>query len=576
MKFDLKFLALPLVAAVSLYAIQAYAQVPDAATRAADPARAADRIERGEQAFEEVSPIEIDEGALLEAPPNADEIFLTLNSLSIEGATAFPESRLAVFYEDLIGTEITLTEIYRVANDMTRFYRNEGYVLTQVIVPPQTIDSGNVRLQVVEGFINRIDVDGADRESEQALQLIRLYTKGMQTGEEALNIAALERALLMINELAGIEARAILDESPDTPGGADVLIVIERTLADGFLGVDNHGTRYLGPLQVIGSAGVNSVMGMNERLSVTGVVAPDDGPSSELGYIGAQYEQPFGPLGSKLTLFGSYTETDPGHDLADLDVEGTSKTIGARYEVPIYWTRRTSVFMNAQFDWRDVDSRNNVEVFDREDRLRVARLGVRGEFLENWVLGNALNTMEFTVSKGLNVFDATDEDSVNTSRAGAGWDFTKIEGEVTRLQRLGSGWNMLFGVSGQWASDGLLSSEEYGLGGLSYARGYDSSEVTGDDGLAGKIELQWNDPFSVSWLDSWQMFGFYDAGRVWNHDAASSNLKRDTLTSTGGGLRVGITEDTSFGAMVAFPLNRDIASYGDDDPRGYLSLYHRF
>ena len=36
------------------------------------------------------------------------------------------------------------------------------------------------------------------------------------------------------------------------------------------------------------------------------------------------------------------------------------------------------------------------------------------------------------------------------------------------------------------------------------------------------------------------------------------------------------TEDTQAGFAVAFPLNRDVQTQGDDDPKVYFNLSHRF
>ena len=135
---------------------------------------------------------------------------------------------------------------------------------------------------------------------------------------------------------------------------------------------------------------------------------------------------------------------------------------------------------------------------------------------------------------------------------------------------------MLLGAKGQYTSDPLLSSEEFGVGGVSYGRGYDSSEIIGDQGFAGKLELQWNEPYEWNMIEDYQLYSFFDIGRTFNEDAIANNQITDTLSSAGLGVRTDFTEDTKGSLTVAFPLNRDVQAENDRNPRVYFSLSHGF
>ena len=123
----------------------------------------------------------------------------------------------------------------------------------------------------------------------------------------------------------------------------------------------------------------------------------------------------------------------------------------------------------------------------------------------------------------------------------------------------------------------MLSAEEFGLGGAnSIGRGYDPSEIVGEDGIAGTVELRWESPYKVSWMDSYSVYGFYDVGKVWNDDAVTTDLEEQSLASTGLGVRANINPLTRAGFMVALPLTRDVAAEGDDDARVYFNLSRNF
>ena len=76
-----------------------------------------------------------------------------LRSLSISGCTAFTEDELLKPYRDLIGKEITFSRLTSIATELTRKYRNAGYVLSRFIVPEQEVDQNgaNIRLHVIGG-----------------------------------------------------------------------------------------------------------------------------------------------------------------------------------------------------------------------------------------------------------------------------------------------------------------------------------------------------------------------------------------------------------------------------------------
>ena len=80
----------------------------------------------------------------------------------------------------------------------------------------------------------------------------------------------------------------------------------------------------------------------------------------------------------------------------------------------------------------------------------------------------------------------------------------------------------------------------------------------------------------VPYVMNYHLFSFYDAGVVWDKDSTTAKLKREELTSAGFGVRADFTADTQAGAFVAWPLNRDVATRGDDDPRFFMNISHKF
>lgn len=79
------------------------------------------------------------------------------------GNKVFATSELAKLYQDKLNKEITLADLEQIAKKITDYYRKNGYVLSQAIIPPQEITAeGSAKIQIVEGYINKVSVTGCN------------------------------------------------------------------------------------------------------------------------------------------------------------------------------------------------------------------------------------------------------------------------------------------------------------------------------------------------------------------------------------------------------------------------------
>ncbi|MEJ0071663.1 MAG: POTRA domain-containing protein [Pseudomonadota bacterium] len=162
-------------------------------------------------------------------------------------------------WQDLIGREISLLDLYGVATKITRQYRNDGYVLSRALVPAQRIEGGVVRLDVIEGYVGRVTIRGeVSRES-----LLRGYADKI-TGSRPLQIRELERYLLLMDDLAGATVSSVLEPLPGETGAAELTIEMSQKMVDMFGTMDNRGTRYIGPFQSSLGGRLNSALGFYE------------------------------------------------------------------------------------------------------------------------------------------------------------------------------------------------------------------------------------------------------------------------------------------------------------------------
>ena len=503
------------------------------------------------------------------AKPIKGNISFVLKDIKLEGNTAFPESDLHPLYGDKLGQKISLDELNGIADAITAYYRNHGYILTRAVVPPQRAEGGVVTIRIVEGYVNEIKVQGDAADDPQ----IQKYADKIRASKP-LDAKALERYLLLMNDLPGVEARAVLQPAADTSGASDVIITVKRKTVEGSATLDNRGSRYLGPVQASATAAVNNLFGYDDQTQLRVATTPLD--PREMQYYELRHEEQLGSEGLKLVVSANTALTKPGYTLAEIDLEGVSNAVSAGLSYPVIRTRQSNWFVNSDVTVRNV----NVGSFAGnlyDDKTRVVTLGTSYDFIDST---SAITRMEGGVSQGIGIDTDPSGDATARSRGNADTVFTKLTMKTTRIQPIEGPWALFGEVAGQYSPQSLVASEEFALGGQELGSAYDSAEISGDSGLAGRAELQYNQSRGeTDFLSQYQLYGFLDGGKVWNQDPITGvDYENATLASTGIGSRFNLIDSLSGSVEGALPIARKVAAYGNDggSPRAFFSLQYRF
>lgn len=563
-----KSLVIPSFVATVLMTSTALAQTPPSTVM---PGRVGSEISKSFDARQKIQTPELPDTPLQVAPEGADKIKLTLKKVVVNGNKTLSDADLSSVYADDLGKTITLTRVYEIANEMTAKYRNNGYLLSRAIVPKQEINSGVVTIRIIEGFVDGYTIQGETRGSNER---IRVYAdKIINSG--TLNSKELERYLLLMNDIPGVTVRAVLSPSETTAGAATMTLIATDKLVDGMVGVDNYGNTYLGAVRLLGQANLNSFFKMGEKTTLTYLTAPDD---EELNYFQATYAMPVGYEGTTAGASISYTMTKPSLPSAlggSLGTEGAASMISLFVDHPLIRSRAESLFVGASFDYA-TDRTNYDPAFaslQTEDRTRVLKLKGSYSLLDEYA---GYNAAQVELAQGLSILDSSGKAGENLSRANGDDQFTKVNFDVSRLQSIYGRISGLLGVAGQVASDSLLAGQEFGFGGASYGRGYDISELTGDNGLASKVELIYSQPVNLPDINDYQAYVFYDFGKVWNKNPAVGDDRSESAASIGVGTRVTFSDYISGEAFVAKPLTRPVASRENSDPDDGNDLRFKF
>lgn len=475
-----------------------------------------------------------------------------LSSVVIEGTTVFDQAALAPLYEDYLAREISLADVEKILAAITKKYRDAGYFLSQAVAPPQSVGLGILRIRIIEGYVERVELGGADPGRRSLLQAMA----GKITAERPLRLATLQRYVLLMNDIAGLSLKADMQPADPDEERFVLKLTVEHDPFAGSAGLDNRGTKPVGPYQAYTSLTANSALGLLETTQFTFYTVPNQ--PQELLFWDIRQEHVVGTEGTKLLVSASRSRVNAGSDLEDTDLESR----GQRYEVqvthPLIRTREQALYIAGRF-YASNSKQEQRGQRNFDDRLRVLGVDARYNFSDDW---GGLSLIAVKLAQGLEILNASEAGDTPLSRPRGRGDFTKVGIDLVRRQTISGPWSLMLMASAQKSGATLLSSEEFSVGGSRFGRAYDPSEITGSDGAAGSIELRYAG--NVDWpvLDSYELYGFYDFGAVWNDTGDQTD--RDSLASTGLGARFGYEGRIFGGVELAKPLTRSVAGEGSD------------
>jgi len=409
-----------------------------------------------------------------QAPPDQTAVpaggprFL-VKRFTFRGNALYTEAQLRAEIADREGQQLTLAEIYAVADRLTDFYHARGHSLAVVTVPAQQVAAGNVLLEVVEGRVGAILFNGNDRYSDDFL---RARLTGVAPGS-VIRFDTLEHELLMLNDLPGLTVRSVIQPGADY-GTSDLLLNMAEKPYDGRLALDNFGRRELGEWRVSGNFSLNNPSGRGDVL-LFGLTHTESGL---LTSASAGYNLPVGDRGGRLGAVVSRAEYDVGNLPASLG--GTSDTYSIGYSEPLLRSRNRNLFFDVGLTYLDPE----------QEGLLAGPIDAALGFLDAGLAYQQIGANNAQTAVAARI-------QTNFSKARTRADGTLDNGQRLRLelsasheQPLRPGWALFGRGLLVYSPDELNDLTKYSLGGPSSVRAYLVTEVSGDSGAEASAELR--------------------------------------------------------------------------------------
>ena len=80
--------------------------------------------------------------------PEAEKIKFLLNDIILAGNHVYTKEQLRPLYASKLHTQVSVAELFEIVQGITNYYRNNGYIISRAILPPQHVKNGVVHVQI--------------------------------------------------------------------------------------------------------------------------------------------------------------------------------------------------------------------------------------------------------------------------------------------------------------------------------------------------------------------------------------------------------------------------------------------
>ena len=497
----------------------------------------------------------------------AQEERFDIFEFQVAGNSVLPQLVIEETIYPFLGEKKSFKEVENARQALEKAYHDAGYLTVLVDIPEQEVNAGNVRLQVVEAPVERLKVSGS-----RYYSLGHIKSKAAELAEGNVpHFPTLQKQLAEVNRGADRRVTPVLRPGR-SPGKVEAeLKVADKLPLHGNLELNNRYSANTTHSRLSGSVRYDNLWQRDHNVSFQFQVAPEDLNESKV--FSANYVLPLSK-GNALALYAVRSDSDTGA-LGDVTVIGNGNIYGLRYIHPLR-SKAEGLFhsLTTGVDYKSFDETVQLlgaDGFDTPISYTPFTIGYdatwQGE-QRQLQFGAAIN---FSV-RGL----GNKEREFADKRFNAKASYAYLRLDLKHTEKLAGGWSLFSRVSAQLAGSPLISNEQFAIGGADSVRGYLETEVLGDRGLLGGLELRtptlW--PGESRIPGQAYLIGFVEGAVVEVLDALPGQRTRSSLASSGLGLRW---------RGRGFSLNMDLAlpfkatnNTQARDPRVHAELSYEF
>ena len=472
-------------------------------------------------------------------PPETQEhlppVKVFVREFRFEGHTVVTSQELQVIAAPYTNREVTTEDLESMRTAVTLRYVQRGYATSGAIIPDQAVTEAIVRIQIIEGVLREINVEGS------RWLWPGYYRRRIALGAgPPVNIFTLQERLQMLQQDPHVQRINAELRRGAAPGQSELNVrVSESRPFKAWLEFNNFQSPAVRAERWLATLAHESVTGNGDRLQITyGQSIPMNNTTGVLPLINVSYVLPITAYDTSLAI--AYRRSDfevVTEPFKALGIEGHTEIFSVTLQQPVYRTLNHQVNVGVQGEYLYNKNLLLGQPFDffagyQNGVANVAAL----RFLQDWTYRtqDSIVGMRSRFSVGLDVLDAT----INSGPVADGRYFSWV-GQLQGLHRFEqyAGTQLLGRMDLQLTNDRVFPLEQMPIGGRYSVRGYREISLLRDNAFLVSIEPRF--PLA-RWVfgareDLIQVAPFFDYARAWT--AKGSTEDPTNLMSIGVGLR---------------------------------------
>lgn len=480
---------------------------------------------------------------------------ISVSNIYIKGNTVFSSCLLQQFTTAYEGKTVFIKDLQELCKKIQCYYLNRGYFLTRVFLPSQKIVDQTVTIQVVEGSIGKVEVQG---NCHYKTSFICKYFRAFKGKPICYN--DFMRTMLLINEYDDLQVGAVFKKGEEF-GTADLTLrIVDHRPIHLYANTNNYGSSSTSKQRSGGRLDWGNLLVSGDKFSIAQVFGS---PIDQLTFTEGRYRLPLNTNGSFIEAAYLYSDFDVGVDRS-LKLGGRSNIASGKFTHALARRRRVQADLSLGFDYKQIKNHAQGKT-NSFDKLRNATVGLSFDWLDRLWGRNILSASgALGIPNFLGGLSAVDPVA---SRLGAGGKYLIGYLDYTRVQSLFCDAFLILQGHGQFTTYKLPLTEQIYIGGSDTVRGYNIATSLGDKGYHATIELRSAIPFIKNckvpfsckqWRDLVQLVFFYDRGQTWlNGDKTTSQKKMVALNGAGAGFRVYGPWKFQWSFDIGFPLSSE-------------------
>ncbi|MGY3603727.1 MULTISPECIES: ShlB/FhaC/HecB family hemolysin secretion/activation protein [unclassified Bradyrhizobium] len=520
-------------------------------------------------------------------PANADNAAapaqrFDIDDFAVQGADKLPQIEIEEAIYPFLGPNKSADDVEKARTALEKAYRDKGFQTVSVSVPTQNALRGVVILKVAEMKVGRLRV-----KNSRYFDIEQIKDRAASLKEGTLpNFNDVTKDIVALNQWPDRRVTPAL-RAGVAPGTVDVDLNIEdKAPLHGTVEVNNANSPNTTPARLIATVHYDNLWQLGHSASFTYQVAPQRPGDAEV-FSGSYLARIPDVEWLSFLLYGVKSSSNVA-TVGGTNIVGPGEIIGGRAVMTLPGRENFFQTLSVGVDYKHFDQTVGLGTDSFASPVTyypvVASYGATFQ--------NETFTTQFNagITYSLRPF-GSDWTEFDVKRYYASPSFTHFNVDVAHTQELPENFQLWGKVQAQVADGPLVSSEQLSAGGLNTVRGYLESEVLGDDGVIGNLELRSPDLGAMlqkemkdetgqgaprfTTFNEWRLFAFADAAHVSIQKPLPDQQSAFNLWSYGVGTRFKVFN--AFNGMFALSVPMVSQTYTRaGDPRFNVRLWGEF